>query len=175
MKGILIAVFLGIFGGFRFYKKQKVLGFIYLFSLGLGLLGWAFDIIQAVYEYLKSRSGERHDYARFIAKNPNGFKGKKVVDSDIAGSFAECKKDPSVKRFIVIESLRVGTPLSIETAYFEGKPYFLVCAPNGMDIGSFPRELSAFVKDNCPDAYLSAVLIDKEDTQHPKMTVTIER
>lgn len=48
MKGVLIAVFIGWLGGYRFYKGQKGLGVLYLFTLGLAGIGWAFDIVQAV-------------------------------------------------------------------------------------------------------------------------------
>lgn len=50
MKGILIAVFLGWLGGYRFYKGNKKLGILYLLTLGLCGIGWVVDIIIAVRE-----------------------------------------------------------------------------------------------------------------------------
>lgn len=50
-KGILIAMFLGIFGGYRFYKNQIGLGFLYLFTGGLCGIGWLYDIMSAFIDY----------------------------------------------------------------------------------------------------------------------------
>ena len=47
MAGLLIAIFLGWFGGYRFYKKQIGLGILYLFTVGLFGIGWLVDIVQA--------------------------------------------------------------------------------------------------------------------------------
>lgn len=52
MTGILLAVLLGWAGGFRFYKKQYGAGFLYLFTGGLGAVGWIVDIIIAIKEYI---------------------------------------------------------------------------------------------------------------------------
>lgn len=174
MKGILIAVFLGVFGGYRFYKGQKGLGFLYLFTGGLCLIGWAVDILQAVFEYVKSLSSKKH-HGGVTISNPNDFYGKKEVIVTIAGCFAECKKDPSVKRYNLVKSLPVGFEFFIETAYYDGRPYFLVSIPAGLDVGAFPNELSSYIKNHCPDADLTAVLINKDDADHPLMKVTIER
>ena len=43
-KGVLIAIFLGWCGGYRFYKKQFVLGVLYLFTCWLFCIGWIVDI-----------------------------------------------------------------------------------------------------------------------------------
>lgn len=55
MTGLLIAIFLGWAGGYRFYKKQPVWGVIYLFTFGIAWLGWIVDIVIALNEYMKSR------------------------------------------------------------------------------------------------------------------------
>ena len=47
MNGIIIAIVLGWAGGYRFYKKQYILGILYLFTLGLFGIGWLVDIICA--------------------------------------------------------------------------------------------------------------------------------
>lgn len=166
MKGILIAVFLGAFGGYRFYKRQPALGFLYMFTLGLVGIGWAIDIIQAVYKYVRNK---RHPEP---VKLPDSLT---IKGCEIAGAFADCKKDPSFKRFGVVATLPVGTVLSVETAYYEGKPYFLVCAPSGLDIGAFPAPLSAELKANYPDAIIEAILTNKSDVKYPKMDVYVSR
>ena len=51
MVGILIAVFLGWAGGYRFYKNNPKWGLIYLLTLGLCGFGWIYDIVLAIYTY----------------------------------------------------------------------------------------------------------------------------
>ena len=55
MKGILIAVFGGLFGGYRFYKKQPLMGVLYLCTAGLYFVGWIIDMSSAYREYFESK------------------------------------------------------------------------------------------------------------------------
>lgn len=147
MSGLLIAIFLGWAGGYRFYKKQPVLGVVYLLTFGIMGVGWIIDVIMALRTYLSS-------------KQPQSYS----LDCQIMGSWAECKKNEAVQRWDVQKTLSVGTPLILETAYYKGNPFYLVCAPNGMDIGSLPREVSQDLLQNHPHAALTATLthVDKE-------------
>lgn len=45
---LLICVFLGLFGGHKFYKGQTGMGLIYLFTGGLLGIGWIIDIIKLI-------------------------------------------------------------------------------------------------------------------------------
>lgn len=155
MTGLLIAIFLGWAGGYRFYKKQPVLGVIYLFTFGIVWIGWIVDIILALREYLSSRQPKVQS-----------------IDCQIMGTWAECKKDPHIKRWDILQTLSVGTPLTLETAYYEGAPFYQVCAPNGMDLGALPSDISFELKRNHPTAKLSGVLtfVDREA---PMMTLTV--
>lgn len=155
MKGLLIAVLTGILGGYRFYKKQPKLGVLYLFTGGLAGFGWFYDIFCAVRELLST---------------PKAF----TMEIEIKGAFAECKKDPTVKRWAVINGLPIGTALNIETAYYEGAPFFQLLAPSGLDIGAFPSEVSADIRSNYQNATISAVLIEKADPEHPHAQITIK-
>ena len=47
--GVVIAWLFGWAGGYRFYQKEKMWGFIYLFTLGLFGIGWIFDIIYSIF------------------------------------------------------------------------------------------------------------------------------
>lgn len=155
MIGLLIAIFLGWAGGYRFYKKQPVLGVIYLLTFGVFGIGWLIDVIISIKALLTPSQPQIH-----------------TIDCQIMGAWAECKKDPSIKRWDILQTLSVGTPLTLETAYYEGAPYYQVCAPNGMDLGALPSEVSFELKRNHPNAKLSGVLtfIDRET---PKMTLTV--
>ncbi len=163
MVGFVIAVMFGWLGGYRFYKKQYGLGFLYMFTLGLFFIGWAIDIFES--------------FKEAFPKKAISFKRGKTVsfDCEVKGSFAESKKVPGLKRYDIVSSLRKGCELEIETAYYQGTPYFLVCAPNGPDIGALPKELSQYIKEQCPDAYLTAILKDNSDSSHPYIALKIQK
>lgn len=55
---ILIVVFLGPFGVHKFMNKEYKMGFIYLFTCGLFMFGWLYDIIKEVYRYFKPQNYE---------------------------------------------------------------------------------------------------------------------
>lgn len=154
MKRTIIAVFLGWLGGYRFYKKQWALGIVYLLTMGLFGIGWVVDIIQAVQADLKD-------------KKPI------VLTCEIKGTFAECKKDPSKKRKNIIDTLPPGAPLTLETDYYEGKPFYLVCS-DGIDIGAMPSEINGMIRNERPNAKLSAELTNKKDPEHIYMLLTIK-
>lgn len=156
MSGLIIAIFLGWAGGYRFYKKQPVLGVIYLLTFGIFGIGWLIDVIVALRIFLSSKQPQSH-----------------VIDCQIMGSWAECNKNADIKRWDILQVLTVGTPLTLETAYYDGKPFYQVCAPNGMDLGALPREVSQDLLHNHPHAKLSATLtfIDREAPMI-KLTIT---
>ena len=56
MKLILVTLFLGAFGGYRFSKKQYGLGLIYLLSSGLFAIGWIYDVYLAFKEYFEAKA-----------------------------------------------------------------------------------------------------------------------
>lgn len=156
MSGLLIAIFLGWLGGYRFYKKQPGLGVIYLLTGGLFGIGWIIDIITA-------------------AKNMNGPSSNSIsMQIEIKGAFAECKKDPNIMRKTIIENLPIGSQLGVETAYYEGSPFFQLLAPNGLDVGAFPAEVSAEIRNRYPNAFITAVLINKNDPEHPHAQIMIK-
>jgi len=156
MAGLLIAIFLGWAGGYRFYKKQIGLGVLYLLTFGLFGIGWLVDIFQAV---------------RGLNSSPAVITGRERV----MGAFAECRKDPNKQRKDVIESLSIGDPIILETAFYEGKPFFLVVDPrSGLDIGALESETSHLIKRDCPNAELSAVFA-KKDFDYPEIDLTIKR
>ena len=59
MAGLLIAIFLGWAGGYRFYKRQMGLGILYLLTFGLFGIGWMVDIYLSIREMMRlgSNSG----------------------------------------------------------------------------------------------------------------------
>lgn len=156
MGGLMIAIFTGWLGGYRFYKKQPIWGIIYLVSFGLLGIGWIFDIISA--------------YKQMAA-----YKKPIVMRIEIKGSFAECKKNHKIKRYAVVNGLEIGTQLGVEIAYYEGAPYYQLLAPDGLDIGAFPSEVSKDILKNIPNAKITAILVDKTDCEHPYAKITVRQ
>ena len=54
---LLLLVFLGMFGGHRFYIGSYGLAVVYLFTLGLFGVGWAVDFVLLLLDRLKDRNG----------------------------------------------------------------------------------------------------------------------
>lgn len=154
MAGLLIAIFFGWLGGYRFYKKQTVLGVVYLLTLGLFGIGWIIDIICAVRELTAKPA-------------PIAF------DIEITGGWAECKKRPEIKRKEVLLPLEVGTELQLTNDYYKNAPYFLILAPSGLDLGAVPSEINQLIRREHPNAALKCVLTDKSDPEHAHAKLTI--
>ncbi len=156
MAGLLIAIFLGWAGGYRFYKKNMWLGILYLLTAGLFGIGWLVDIYLAIREMMRLNAPVKST-------------------EQVMGAFAECRKDPNTKRKAIINGLTVGDVLNLEISYYEAKPFYLVVdAKTGLDIGALPKETSRAILNNCPNAKLSATLV-KKDFDYPEIELVIER
>ena len=155
MTGLLIAIFTGWLGGYRFYKKQFVWGIVYLFTGGLFLIGWIVDIFQA----LKAMRSQAKPF---------------TTEIEIKGSFAECERDPSIKRWSVVNGLELGTELGVVVARFENAPYLQLVAPCGLDIGAFPSDMSKTILRNYSILGVKAKLIDKTDPEHPHAQISVK-
>lgn len=42
---LILCIFLGLFGAHRFYDRDRKMGFLYLFTLGLVGVGWIVDLV----------------------------------------------------------------------------------------------------------------------------------
>lgn len=154
MTGLLIAIFLGWLGGYRFYKRQTALGILYLLTGGVFGIGWIIDIISAI----KDLPHKAQPLSMRI---------------EIKGAFAECKKNPKIMRSSVVNGLAIGTDLGVEIAYYEGAPYYQLTAPDGLDIGAFPSEVSRNILNNYSHATIKATLTDKTDCEHPYAQILV--
>ena len=54
---LLLAIFLGLFGIHRFYAGKYISGLVYMFSYGIGYVGWIFDIIMIATGKFKDKDG----------------------------------------------------------------------------------------------------------------------
>ena len=52
-----LCLFLGMFGVHRFYVGKTGTGLIYLFSLGIGGVGWVFDLIMILFGGFRDKAG----------------------------------------------------------------------------------------------------------------------
>lgn len=94
------------------------------------------------------------------------IKGQKpgmFVIVELKGTFAECKKDSSVMRKDIIKTLPKNAPLTLEKAFYESRPYYLVVDPkSGYDIGALPRYTSGKIRNEYPDRKINVKLIDED-------------
>ena len=66
---VLLAV-LGIFGAHKFYKKEWLMGTIYLFTLGLFFIGWGYDLIKYIIFVIDTMK-ENKEYDQIKIKEAN--------------------------------------------------------------------------------------------------------
>ena len=52
---LVLSIFLGYLGIHRFYRRQLIIGIIYLFTFGIFGIGWIVDMVNAVKLYKSAR------------------------------------------------------------------------------------------------------------------------
>lgn len=88
------------------------------------------------------------------------------VQVELKGAFAECRKDSFVMRRDIIRDLPLNAPLTLETSFYEGKPFYLVVDPvSGYDIGALPRYTSGRIRNEYKGREINIKLIDKNIKQ----------
>ena len=58
---MLLSIFLGYFGAHRFYRRQFLIGFCYLFTIGLFGIGWIVDAIISVNWFLQAKKEQENN------------------------------------------------------------------------------------------------------------------
>ena len=131
-KGVMFAVFLGWCGGYRFYKKQYGLGFLYLFTCGLFCIGWFVDIIVALSNKPATAAPALTEIARFHTK---------VVGVTYPTTQGGCSTRQEALEYM---SMYRNNKLYVEYFEYKGEPaYRVVCERNYSDIGNLNAELAA--------------------------------
>ena len=132
-KGVMFAVFLGWCGGYRFYKKQYGLGFLYLFTCGLFCIGWFVDIVVSLSSTKPAKpvaAASTVEVARF--------------HTSVVGVTYPTVQGGYFKRQEVLADMHRKDKLVIVLYEYEGKPaYRVVNDRNGSDIGNLNAELAA--------------------------------
>lgn len=141
-KEILIAIFLGYLGGYRFYKKQYLLGVIYFLTLGLFFIGWLVDIILACKPNTnKSEYINRTVITEFYTK--------------VVGVTYPCVQGGCYTRQEALENLRYKDKLLLEYFDYEGTPAYRVYNKrNYSDIGNLKADLSNEIYNKYKDCKL---------------------
>ncbi|MCI8409803.1 MAG: TM2 domain-containing protein [Lachnospiraceae bacterium] len=134
-KGILIAIFLGELGGYRFYRHQYFLGIIYLFTCGLFMLGYLYDIYAAL----------TYDCNKYSTKE-----NSTVIDTihtKVVGVSFECDHGTFDDRQEAIEALsyrRKKNALALQYFEYKGEPaFYVVMNSDNTDIGCLKANLSS--------------------------------
>lgn len=132
-RGVLIAIFLGWCGGYRFYKKQYALGFVYLFTCGIFCIGWIVDIIAAVAPAAPDPVGAGPiEIARFHTK---------AVGVTYPTTQGGCSTRQEALEFL---QLHRKDKLHIEYFEYNGAPaYRIIHDRNYSDIGNLSADLAA--------------------------------
>lgn len=137
-KGVLFAVLLGWCGGYRFYKRQYGLGFLYLFTFGIFCIGWFVDVIIALTSKPVSNSPVVSvtpgltEVARFHTK---------VVGVTFPTTQGGCDTRQEALEYM---SMYRKNKLYVEYFEYKGEPaYRVVCERNYSDIGNLNAELAA--------------------------------
>lgn len=133
-KGVLIAIFFGWCGGYRFYKKQFVLGFIYLFTYGLFFIGWIVDIVTSLSPDKPAKTINPTPPTNEVARFHTSVVG--VTYPTVQGGY--------FKRQDVLADMRRKDKLVIVLYEYEGEPAYRVVNDRcGSDIGNLNAELAA--------------------------------
>ena len=136
-KGILIAIFTGWLGGYRFYKKQYILGVVYLLSGGLFSIGWIIDIIIAC------RGGEKiNNSSNDVHINRDDILTE--FYTKVVGVTYPCVQGCYDTRQEALEDVRpLRDKLYLEYFTYEGEPAYRVCIKrNYSDVGDLKATLS---------------------------------
>lgn len=135
-KGILIAIFLGELGGYRFYRHQYFMGIIYLFTCGLFMFGYLYDIYAAFTYDCNSCPAEEN--TTVIT----------TIHTKVVGVSFECDHGIFDDRQEAIDALscrwKKKNALSLEYFEYKGEPaFYVVINSDNTDIGCLKANLSS--------------------------------
>lgn len=129
-KGVLFAIFLGWCGGYRFYKKQYVLGILYLLTFGLFGIGWIVDICTSLFHKPSTSS------VLCLTE-------VKRIHTKVVGVTFPSSLSSGDSRQEILDTMWRKDTLSVKYYEYEGKPaYMVILDRNNMDIGNLSAILS---------------------------------
>lgn len=149
MTGLVIAILLGWAGGYRFYKKQKGLGVLYLLTVGLCGIGWIVDIIVAALEYKKQKEYDnRPKCMTFYVAGMNYYQENIMSVAKEKRNYK--KTDAELVAAGKPREYRHSFPTTATLLEEPTNPYdknAIMVLTNGVQIGHVPADLCLQVKD----------------------------
>lgn len=167
-KEFIVTLLFGWLGVHKFMKKKYLLGFIYLFTLGIFFIGWIADVVIAFSKLPK------HLPFSPLSVPVSSSRLIKSFDTVIVGTFAKCALDPYDKREDLIMCVKPNWKLSLKYFEYKGKPAYYVCHPNGSDLGCVRQGLAEILYNEYSDCIFNVIALDRvNDNAHDVLTYNI--
>ena len=125
-----LCLFLGFTGAHKFYKRKILLGFVYLLTGGLFLIGWAVDLIILIVSTIN-----------LIILNERGTKDEQNVQFHVSVTTKHEAREPVG----VLSHLDFGKPDGVLGCYLNYTPK-LLCGPTERQL-EYLHDLGVFVPD----------------------------
>lgn len=125
--GLLLAIFLGWAGGYRFYKKQYLLGFFYFFTVGICGIGWIIDLFCAYGAFYDERHAPSYlklDKSKYMDPKPEFFPNYANEQFYIIYDFETTGLDPHKCEIIEIGAIKIADGNLVSPAY---TVLYLIC------------------------------------------------
>lgn len=149
-KGVLFAVLFGWCGGYRLYKKQYGLGFLYLFTFGLFCIGWLVDIVVALTDKPKPSSN--------VPSAAPGLSEVARFHTKVVGVTFPTTQGGCVTRQEALADMRRKDTLRIEYFEYNGEPaYRVILNRNHSDIGNLSADLADEIYRKYKDCTIKVV------------------
>ena len=195
-----LCLFFGYFGVHRFYRKQKGIGFVYLFTLGIFGLGWLVDsiiLLVKVIEQTKkpvpqkvTASAQRTSSSVLSspspAPTPEQLESRKRLEEeemkilDYNRKILRTRKPigvfslTKVKKYDSLSSVEAGDQVEIITDYDDNADPFYVVSNGGSEIGEISRStVEKFEDQGIDDIEDRFCLVSEVDEYEGKCRIAV--
>lgn len=169
----LLCLFLGWLGAHRFYRKQPLIGILYLFTLGIAGVGWFIDTVILLVELVKSRSTLpitqpilNHEAATFqstVKQDHKPEQRENLLENRIPVAVLSLT---NLKKYNHVELIEVGHQLEIEEDFSENGDPFYLFSSGGFKLGEAEEESMERMKASGIDNVMDAIYIVSEVDQY---------
>ena len=165
--GVIIAWLFGWAGGYRFYKKQKGWGFIYLFTCGLFGIGWIYDIVCSIISLFKNEPDISEPANDIQPPAPRKIRYHHKLR--VKGVTYACKLDSGTKRQYVLQKTYKGDKFHLQEFKYKGEPAFLIVSDKlNLDIGTVPATLVDRIKQYEDSEFETDIILENIDWFEPE-------
>ncbi len=169
-----LCLFLGFAGAHKFYKGKKLLGFVYLFTGGLFLIGWAVDLISLICNIIRECNARKSlEVQTHSADVPPPDDEKEAVKDEPLVQFNVSITTKRVAHEPVgeLSHLDFGKPAGVLGCYLNYTPREL-CEPTERQL-NYLHDLGVFVPDGITKADASC-MISRATGEDSKEGPTVE-